>query len=406
MFSVKLIIREDKNNSVRLRITSNRKSAQFSLGLSATQDQLEKALSADTKINLSGVERTLRAFRAKIDLTTDQLVNDGKENEQASILCEIFKNALLGSGAAELPEDETKNLFMPFFKRCIESKKNESYKVSREGTLKKILEYAPDAESLTFEDIDLKWLNRFDEWMQNQNLKQNTRNIHFKNIRTVINRAIDEELTDKYPFRRFKIRPEATRKRNLPVEELRKLFTCEVEEYQEFYRDMAKLIFMLCGINSVDLYNLETITSEGRVEYRRAKTHKLYSIKVEPEAMEIIERWRGRKKLLCIADRWKNYKDFTKWINSALKKIGEVKIVGRGGKKEIKPYWPGISSYWMRHSWATIAYNDCDISKDVISQALGHKSGVDVTEIYLDKDRRKIDEANRKVLDWVLYGIH
>ena len=27
-----------------------------------------------------------------------------------------------------------------------------------------------------------------------------------------------------------------------------------------------------------------------------------------------------------------------------------------------------------------------------------------VTDIYIDFDRKKVDEANRRVLDWVLYG--
>ena len=402
MFTVKLIIREDKNNSVRIRITNLRKSAQFSLGIVATKEDLENALSADANMKLSGVARTLRAYRAKMDLTTDQVVEDGKENEPASTLAEIFKNALLGSGEADIPTDESKSLFLPFFKRCIDSKTNAGYKVSREYTYKTIGEYCKNADSLTFEDIDLKWLNRFDEWLIKKGLKQNSRNIHFKNIRTVINRAIDEELTDKYPFRRFKIHHEETRKRSLATEDIRKLFSCPVEPYQEFYRDMFKLMFMLCGINAIDLYNLTGIVN-GRIEYRRAKTKRLYSIKVEPEVMEIINRWKGSKRLLCIADRWSSHKDFTKWMNVALKKIGNMEIVGRGGKKEIKPYWPELSAYWCRHSWSTVAYTDLDIPKDVIAQSLGHGKKT-VTDIYLDKDQRKIDEANRRVLDWVLYG--
>ncbi|MCM1141816.1 MAG: site-specific integrase, partial [Muribaculum sp.] len=312
----KLIIREDKNNSVRLRVTNRRKSAQFSLGVCATREELDRAMSADSGKGLSGITRLLRAYRAKIDLASDEIVAAGREDDDAKVIAEIFRNALVGTGAAELPDEEEMCLFMPFFKRCIESKKNEGYRENREYTYRKIREFCPAADRLRFEDVDLKWLNRFDEWMEGEGLKQNTRNIHFKNIRTVINRAIDEELTEKYPFRRFKIRPEATRKRNLRVEELRKLFTCEVEEYQVFYRDMAKLIFMLCGINAVDLYNLEGVTSDGRVEYRRAKTHKLYSIRVEPEAKEIIERWRGERKLLCIAERWSSHKDSTKWLNN------------------------------------------------------------------------------------------
>lgn len=402
MFTFK-ILRKPESGLLFVRVTKDRRKAEFNLGISASESEYEKAMSLTATASRQRVAAYIRGVVQRIESIRLDIAQYGvNANTDVKRLRDIIRANILfeddGKG-----EDDSK-LFMPFFRRCIESKRNEGYRENREYTCRKILEYDAEAERLTLDDIDLKWLNRFDEWMTGEGLKQNTRNIHFKNIRTVMNRAIDEELTDKYPFRRFKIRPEATRKRNLPVEELRKLFTCDVEEYQEFYRDMAKLIFMLCGINAVDLYNLENITPDGRVEYRRAKTHRLYSIRVEPEAMEVIGRWRGEKKLLCMADRWKSHKDFTKWLNEALKKIGDMKRVGRGGRKEIRPYWPEISSYWMRHSWATIAYNDCDVSKDVISQALGHRSGAEVTEVYLDRDRRKIDEANRRVLDWVLYG--
>lgn len=402
MFTFK-ILRKPDTGLLFVRVTKDRKKAEFNLGVSASETEYEKAMSLSATARKQRVASYIRSVVQKIETMRFDMAQFGvNANTDVKRLRDIIMSNVLFD-KQDFGEDDTK-LFMPFFRRCIESKKNEGYKENREYTYKKIFEYCPTADRLTFDDIDLKWLNRFDEWMQDRGLKQNSRNIHFKNIRTVMNRAIDEDLTDKYPFRRFKIRPEATRKRNLPVEELRKLFICEVEEYQVIYRDMAKLIFMLCGINVVDLFNLETITWDGRIEYRRAKTHKLYSIKVEPEAMEIIEKYRGEKKLLMLADRWSSHKDFTKWMNEALKKIGDMRREGRGGKKIIRPYWPDISSYWMRHSWATVAYNDCDVSKDVIAQALGHKSGVEVTEIYLDKDRRKIDEANRRVLDWVLYS--
>lgn len=44
-----------------------------------------------------------------------------------------------------------------------------------------------------------------------------------------------------------------------------------------------------------------------------------------------------------------------------------------------------------------------DIPKETIAQALGH-SQHSVTDIYIDFDRTKVDRANRKVLDWVLYS--
>ena len=76
--------------------------------------------------------------------------------------------------------------------------------------------------------------------------------------------------------------------------------------------------------------------------------------------------------------------------------------VGRVGRKLRKPLFPSLSSYWARHTWATIAAS-LDIPKETIAAALGH-GGNTVTDIYIDFDRRKVDEANRRVLDWVLYG--
>ena len=55
-----------------------------------------------------------------------------------------------------------------------------------------------------------------------------------------------------------------------------------------------------------------------------------------------------------------------------------------------------------RHTWATVAIY-LDIPRETVAHALGH-SLRDVTEIYIDFDPRKVDEANRRVIDWVLYG--
>ena len=76
-----------------------------------------------------------------------------------------------------------------------------------------------------------------------------------------------------------------------------------------------------------------------------------------------------------------------------------MKRIGKGGKKIIEPYFPELSGYWARHTWATIAAQ-LDIPKETIAAALGHSSG-SVTDIYIDFDKRKIDEANRRVIDFV-----
>jgi len=69
---------------------------------------------------------------------------------------------------------------------------------------------------------------------------------------------------------------------------------------------------------------------------------------------------------------------------------------------ERTPLFPELTTYWARHTWATIAA-ELDIPKETISAALGHSMG-DVTDIYIQFNRKKIDKANRKVLDYLKSG--
>ena len=239
-------------------------------------------------------------------------------------------------------------------------------------------------------------------WMIKSGMKTNAYAIHLRNIRSVFNYAIDNEYTTLYPFRKFKIKKEETRKRSLSVEQLQILKDYPCEEYQVRYRDIFMLMFYLIGINAADLFLAKPDSIEnGRLEYKRAKTGKLYSIKIEPEAMEIINRYRGNSYLLNIMDEYKDYRNFLHRMGIALKEIGNMERVGRGGKKVREPLFKDLSSYWSRHTWATIAAS-IDIPKETISEALGHSIGSEVTSIYIKFDHKKVDEANRRVIDHIL----
>ena len=189
----------------------------------------------------------------------------------------------------------------------------------------------------------------------------------------------------------YQIKTEETRKRSLTVEQLRTLYRADLSKIRSKHRDMFFLIFFLMGINMIDLSRLTKIEN-GRITYRRAKTGTLYDIKVEPEAMAIIDKYRGKEHLLKVFDKLTSYKYYEVALNDTLSKIcAELEL-------------PKISAYWARHTFATIAY-EIGISTDTIADCLGHKSTHKITEIYIKKDLNKIDEANRKVIDYVLYNI-
>ncbi len=413
MFTYKFIVRADRSNDLRLRVINNRMSAQFSMGVKATKEELDLALTPrGMNMHLS---KLIATWEAKIKTYALNLADAMQSDKDVKEIKQELYDLLIGRMGERVSVKEPKPVkgnFTEWFQKFIDSKANPGTKGIYKHTLDRIRLFDQDIDMRNFEEIGLQWLTDFEAFCAKTATK-NARNIHLRNIRAVFNNAIDYEITTSYPFRRFKIRPEATRKRSLSVEELRKLFDYPVEGYAEIYREMFKLIFMLIGINSADLHGLKSITRDGRIEYKRAKTGRLYSIKVEPEAMEIINKYRGKNGLLCIADRWSDSRNFRHQCNNALHLIGAERNKGgrvKGGApkktdKNNKPQglWPELTIYWARHSWATIA-RSLGVSIDDIALALGHGDGHDLTRIYLDEDRQKIDDANRRVLDWVLYG--
>ena len=382
--------------SLKLCIVKNGKSAMIPLGIPVMPEQWDKAAQKiknhPNKMSLNSFVRNRCTVAENVIL---RLVESGEV--QGMGITEVKRRI---ESALNPDAGSARGVFEREFLKFADSKK-ESTKACYMHTYGRLKAFCGNLSELRFENINKDWLTRFDAWLDREGShSKNARNIHLRNIRAVFNAALDDEVTAAYPFRRFKIRPEATAKRSLPVERLRELWSWPVEEVRREYLDVFKLVFLLIGINMVDLCGL-TEVRDGRVEYRRAKTGRLYSIKVEPEAMELIGKHRGEGHLLDILDRWKSHKDYLHRLNENLRKVGRV-TVGKRGKKDFEPLCPGLTTYWARHSWATIAAS-LDIPKETIAHALGH-GGNTVTDIYIDFDRRKVDEANRRVIDWVLYG--
>lgn len=276
-------------------------------------------------------------------------------------------------------------------------------------TINRIAAFDSNFQELTMADITHEWLARFDAFMMKTSPSANARGIHMRNIRAAFNNAIAMGTTEKYPFRRFKIKSQRTRHRALSVEAVRELLAMPLLDHEKQYRDMWMLMFMLCGISPIDLCNLKEVR-HGRISCLRSKTAQPIDIRVEPEAMAIIERYHGKSHLLNVLDRCPSgHAEWLRKLNKGLKTLGGVTYTldtAADGKRRLMSHkevtWPGLSAYWARHTWASIAAS-LDIPKETIAQALGH-SQHSVTDIYIDFDRTKVDRANRKVLDWVLYS--
>ena len=287
----------------------------------------------------------------------------------------------------ESPEEST---LADMLRRFAETKTVKNTKATYLCTARNVEAF--DAKA-TFSSVTPDWLRRFETHertktrpSQRKDGKGKARTgrmtngvaIDLRNIRSVFNWALANEWTTAYPFRAYHIKQEQTRNRNLSRDQVQTIKT-----HGGRYADTFMLMLYLIGINISDLYNLpKDAIRNGRLEYRRNKTGRLFSIKVEPEAQAIIDKYRGDNKLLCFADTCKDYKTYLHHMNNELHNI------------------VGCTSYWSRHTWASAA-SSLDVSMETISHALGHSVGLEVTNIYVEYDTRKVDEANRKVIDWV-----
>ena len=235
-------------------------------------------------------------------------------------------------------------------------------------------------------------------------MSPNAIKLHFRNMRTIFNDAINSDLIGQelYPFRKFKIKKAPTQHRNLESGEMTKFIQYQPRtRTEDRAKDLALLSFYLLGVNFKDLLMAQDDQFEGgRFYYTRSKTKKEYSIKVFPEAKALINKYKGEEGYLLrfMEDKIRNnvkkdrkvplYKDVTDQTNRILKRIFEN--IGLGKK---------VSTYYMRHSWASLA-DELEIPKTVISLAMGHGSN-SVTDIYIYTDLKRVDEANEKVIKYL-----
>jgi hypothetical protein len=268
--------------------------------------------------------------------------------------------------------------------------KSPSTREKYEFTLKAVEKFT-NGEITFFDEINKAWLNRFKEWRL-QKSAPTTTNIDLRNIRSIYNRAIDvDEIIGQeyYPFRKFEFAKDKPRNLRLPIDTIRAIRDFKTKtEYVALARDFFMLSFYLIGMNNSDIFEIQGIV-DSRIEYDRNKTQKSYSIKVEPEIQEQLDKLKGKEKFLIYQERYKNIKTLNNQINKGLKEIGKHESVNV----------PELIMYHARHSWAGIAAKKpIGASKALIAQALGHGKTT-VTDTYFDYDYELVDDLNKQILD-------
>ena len=246
--------------------------------------------------------------------------------------------------------------------------------------------------------IDTQYVEKFYAGMRKEGLRDTTIMLYLQLLRTTYKYAVRKNLCSgiEDPFRSKKLKTTyAVVHRNILIEDFRKIWNTRARDLNinrpssvpkvAMALDVFKLMFCLCGMNLKDLVRLtDKDIINGRIETYRAKTQTRISVKLEPEAIELIKKLRKGGRLIGKALCSKSYDALILLINTRLSRI-----------------YPKLSTYYARHTWATFAF-DLDIPDHVIAMGLSHAYHTNNSNIYyINNDYRKLDVANRKILDYV-----
>ena len=264
-------------------------------------------------------------------------------------------------------------------------------------------------QNLRFSDIDRGFLEAFEAYLRRSGVNDAlpTYMARFRLLFNAGRRLHNDEdrgiiRIPHYPFRnyRIKVRKRPAREHALTSAQLHTLISYYPLTYREYLaRDTVVLMLCLMGINAKDLYLLERIV-KGRVTYNRSKTGAELSVKVTPELSEMLGRYRGATRLLNFCDTYNSDEAFTKNVNKGLSSL-LTRMHGQAKREGVVLDMPEkVTTNWVRHSFATIARNECGYDRDTVGKCLGHDDGV-VTDAYIKPDYTIIDNVCREVLDRV-----
>lgn len=223
---------------------------------------------------------------------------------------------------------------------------------------------------------------------------------HMRDLRTLFNAARniynDEDLgivkIKHYPFNKYKIgSAPLTRSRDNSIEDILLIAGCAVKagSRAELAKDLYMLSFYLCGMNAVDIYHSnEKWLNNGRMEYNRSKTKSrrkdsaFFSVKIIDEALPLVKKYVGE-----LSKRYTSYSGLDTALSEGMKHLRLITGI------------QDLTVYWARHSFATLARNNCRMSVDDVGAALNHiDHGHKITDIYIAKDWKIVDDVQLAVV--------
>ena len=264
-------------------------------------------------------------------------------------------------------------------------------------------------DNILCEEITIKTMKAFENALKDrpraQSLYPNSIKTIFNAAREYYNDEDNDIIRIKHSLDKYKpVEQNIAEKRALDVETIRKIFVLPYDNIRvkgkssrhDLALDCFRLSFCLMGMNSADLYYADRL-EDNTIIYDRMKTKDRrrdkakIQVKITNYIKTLIEKYKGKERVFNFYERFTTMESFNRAINIGLKEVGKEIGIER------------LQFYAARHSMATIAVNDVKISKYIVNDMLCHTDqSLRITELYIKKDFRPINEANVKLLDYVL----
>lgn len=260
--------------------------------------------------------------------------------------------------------------FLNFARNSVEqSNRREGTKQNIYATMHRMKNFRGDVE---IRDVNYKYLTDFEAYLRSLGLKVNSVGKHLRNVRTLINEAINQgymNLND-YPFRKFKIQKEKPEHRVLTQKELSKLESVALKGKM---RQRVLDSFLFCCYSGLRFSDYKLLTDDNILSLkgnkwlslRTQKTNIKQKIPIyllfEGKALNLIGKYdslEAMNKIGCNAD-----------VNRILKDI-----TCRAGIAK------RVTFHTARHTFATLLLGQ-SIPITTIQRLLGHTS-VKTTQIY------------------------
>ena len=386
-------MKADKTWTVFIQVVYKRKRKFIQTSMSVTKKDLTASYKIKNRQVLDRGEELIREYRRKADILNLEL-NDMDINEVVDFITRKQENADLNfTQYAEKWLDEAE----------IKGVKNYQSAIN---ALKKHF----NRDNILFSDITVNSMKAFEKSLADRpralSLYTNCIVKIFNDGRDYYNDEDNDIIRIKHSLRKYTApRQNVAQKRALSVSDIINIINLPyldtpTREGCPCRRDMAKdcfiMSFCLMGMNSVDMYNAkdfdgETLTYERTKTKDRRSDNALIVVNVHPFIKKLIEKYRGKDYLFTFRKRYSSASDFNKALNIGLKDIGrELNI-------------DNLQFYSARHSMATIAVNDVGISKYVVNDMLNHvEPSMKVTDLYIKKDFTAINEANFRLIDYIV----